>query len=179
MKSYARKLRHYKNDPQREALYQVERGFSPKSVFGATMTLAQAERLIKKVRRQYRLLPVRLCYMPQDEEHTVDHGRCDSFFDGETDELVEVIFNINRRKKSLNAFTLLHELAHVICDQYYGAHLQDHGPEFVGVAIWLYNYYRVIPEDAFRLVLGRYKVRYRPMPESSPSALWLVKNRTY
>jgi len=165
-----RKLRHYPTDPQREALYQVERSFTPKPMFNGELTRAQAMRLIKRVRRQYKLVPVKLCYIPREQE-TVDHGRYDVIYDGETEEVSSVILNINRQHKALNTSVLLHEMAHVICDQYYGMKMADHCPEFVGITIWLYNEYRVIAEDSYRLALRRYEVKHKSMAESSPQAV--------
>ena len=171
MKGAIRKLRHYPMDPQREALYQVERAFTPKSIFGAQLTRAQALRLIKRVRRQYALIPLKLTFMPKDLV-TVDHGRTDILYNPDTEELLGVEFNINRHtRNSLNVPVLLHELAHVVCDQYYGQQLEDHGPEFVGIAMWLYNAYQVIPEDAYRCILRRFKIKHLSMVESSPAAL--------
>ena len=165
-----RKLRHYKTDPQRESLYQAERSLSSKPYFRAQLTLAQAQRLVKRVRRQYALVPVSLKSMPKNST-TIDHGRTDLEYDSETEALLKVVIHANPNKCAMNPFLLLHELAHVVCDQRYGMKLDDHGKEMVGILIWLYDHYRLIPEDAFRLILRRYKVRHRQMAESSPQAL--------
>lgn len=164
-----RKLRRYKTDPQREPLYQAERSFSSKPYFRAQLTRAQALRLIKRVRRQYALVPVTLKIMPRSTT-TIDHGRTD-FLYHDNGEIYKVSINVNMNKFALNPFLLLHELAHVVCDQYYGHKLDDHCKELVGILVWLYDYYRLIPEDAFRMVLRRYKVRHISFAESSPAAI--------
>lgn len=165
-----RKLKHYKTDQQREPLYQAERSFSSLPYFRAELTHAQALRLIKRVRRQYKLVPVTLRIMPRSTT-TIDHGRYDVIYDSDTGKQLSVTLNVNRNKKGLNPFLILHELAHVVCDQYYGMNLDDHGREMVGILIWLYNDYRMIPEDAFRMILRRFKVKHKSMAESSPSAI--------
>ena len=170
-----RKLRRYKTDPQREPLYQAERSFSSKPYFRAQLTRAQALRLIKRVRRQYALVPVILKIMPRNTV-TVDHGRTDFLYqpDGE---IYKVSINVNMNKFALNPFLILHELAHVVCDQYYGHKLPDHCKELVGILVWLYDHYRLISEDAFRMVLRRYKVRHTSFAESSPAAIKRIKPR--
>lgn len=167
--SVVRKLRRYKTDPQREALYQAERSISSKPFFRPQMTRAQTVRLIKRVRKQYNLVPVVLKIMPRNVV-TVDHGRTD-FLYHDNGEIFHVSINVNMNKFALNPSLILHELAHVVCDQYYGHKLPDHCKELVGILIWLYDHYRLIPEDAFRLILRRYKVKHKSMAESSPAAI--------
>lgn len=169
--SVLRKLRRYKTDPQRECLYQAERSISSKPYFRAQMTRAQTLRLIKRVRKQYALVPITLRVM-RKELPTVDHGRYDVDYNADTGELLKVTLSINPERYAMNPYLVLHELAHVVCDQTFGPDsLPDHGKEMVGVLIWLYDHYQLIPEDAFRLILRRYKVRHRSMAESSPAAL--------
>ena len=168
--SVLRKLRRYKTDPQRESLYQAERSISSMPFFRPQMTRAQTVRLIKRVRKQYDLVPITLRVM-RKELPTVDHGVMDVDYNGDTHALLKVTISVNPQRRAMNPFLVLHELAHVICDQTYGFSLPDHGKELVGVLIWLYDHYRLIPEDAFRLILRRYKVRHRSMAESSPAAL--------
>jgi len=165
-----RKLRHYATDPQREALYQAERSFSSKPYFRAQINRKQALRLIARVRRQYNLVPVTLRMMPRNTT-TIDHGRMDVIYEPETGKQLSVVLHVNRNKLGLNPSLILHELAHVACDQYYGMDMDDHGREMVGILIWLYNDYRMIPEDAFRMILRRFKVKHKSMVESSPSAI--------
>ena len=168
--SVVRKLRRYKTDLQREALYQAERSISSMPYFRPQMTRAQTVRLIKRVRKQYALVPIKLRVM-SSELPTVDVGRTDVLFDAETGELFEVTISTNPDKHGMNPLLILHELAHVICDQHHGPRLQDHCKEMVGILIWLYDQYHLIPEDAFRLILRRYKVRHKSMTESSPAAI--------
>lgn len=168
--SVVRKLRRLATDPQREALYQAERSVSSMPFFRATLTRAQALRLIKRVRKQYNLVPIPLRIMSK-ELPTVDHGRYDVEYDGETHELQKVTISVNPDRYGLNPCLLLHELAHVACDQTFGMDIPDHGKEMVGILIWLYDHYKLIPEDAFRLILRRYKVKHRSIAESSPAAI--------
>jgi len=168
--SVVRKLRRLATDPQREALYQAERSLSSKPFFRAQMTHVQTCRLIKRVRRQYDLIPIGLRTMSY-ELPTVDHGRTDILYDGDTHELEKVTISVNPERYARNPFLILHELAHVACDQTFGMDLPDHGKEMVGILIWLYDHYKLIPEDAFRLILRRYKVKHRSMAESSPAAI--------
>lgn len=134
------------------------------------MTRAQTVRLIKRVRKQYALVPITLRVM-SSELPTVDHGRYDVEYDGDTHELEKVTISVNPERYAMNPYLILHELAHVTCDQTFGMDLPDHGKEMVGILIWLYDHYQLIPEDAFRLILRRYKVKHRSMTESSPAAI--------
>jgi len=168
--SVVRKLRRYKTDPQREPLYQAERSLSSKPFFRAQMTHAQALRLIKRVRKQYALIPITLRTM-SEELPTVDHGRMDVLYDGETHELEKVTISVNPERFARNPYLILHELAHVACDQHFGMDIPDHSREMVGILIWLYDHYKLIPEDAFRLILRRYKVKHKSFAESSPGAI--------
>ena len=163
------KLKHFKTDPQREALYKAEKEFIPKFFWRGGMTVAQAHRLIKRVRRQYALCPVTFRtegYLNDSE----DGGWAETSFtpDGIA---TRAFITVLRDKNPLHCGDILHELAHVVVDCHFDPEPQMHGPEFVGVCIWLYNHYRVIPEDAFRLVLRRYKVKHKSMAESSPAAI--------
>lgn len=168
--SVVRKLRRYKTDPQREALYQAERGISSMPFFRPQMTRAQTVRLIKRVRKQYALVPITLRVM-RKELPSVDHGVMDVDYDGDTHELLKVTISVNPQRNAMNPFLVLHELAHVVTDQTFGFFMPDHGKEFVGAMIWLYDHYKLIPEDAFRTILRRYKVKHRTMAESSPQAI--------
>jgi hypothetical protein len=168
--SVVRKLRRYPTDPQREPLYQAERSISSKPFFRAQMTRKQTVRLIKRVRKQYALVPITLRVM-RKELPTVDHGRYDVDYDPDTHELLKVTLSVNPERYAMNPCLILHELAHVICDQTFGMNLPDHGKEMVGILVWLYDHYKLIPEDAFRLILRRYKVKHRSMAESSPAAI--------
>lgn len=168
--SVVRKLRRYPTDPQREALYQAERGISSKPYFRAQMTREQTVRLIKRVRKQYALVPIKLRVM-RKELPTVDHGVMDVDYNDDTHALLKVTISVNPQRRAMNPFLVLHELAHVVTDQTYGFNLPDHGKEMVGILIWLYDHYNLIPEDAFRLILRRYKVKHLSMAESSPAAI--------
>jgi len=168
--SVVRKLRRYKTDPQRESLYQAERSISSKPFFRAQMTRAQTLRLIKRVRKQYALVPITLRVMSK-ELPTVDHGRYDVEYDGDTHELQKVTLSVNPERYAMNPALVLHELAHVACDQTFGMDMPDHSKEMVGILVWLFDHYNLIPEDAFRLILRRYRVKYRSLAESSPAAI--------
>jgi hypothetical protein len=168
--SVVRILRRLETDPQREALYQAERSISSKPFFRPQMTRAQTVRLIKRVRKQYALVPITLRVM-SSELPTVDHGRYDVIYDGDTHELEKVTISVNPERYGMNPALVLHELSHVICDQTFGMDIPDHGAELVGVMVWLYDHYNLIPEDAFRLILRRYKVKHKSLAESSPAAI--------
>ncbi len=55
-------------------------------------------------------------------------------------------------------FTMLHELAHYITDYTWVGH-GGHGPKFVGVFMHLLDKYKMIPNDAFRLVAKRRNIK--------------------
>lgn len=86
-------------------------------------------------------------------------------------------FNVGRRCIQLDV--LLHELAHVATDFYYGTGktIEPHGKEFAGIVTYLYDRFQVIPEDALRVIWRRYKVRAKSAVESSPRVLKPFRKR--
>ncbi len=163
------KLKHFKTDPQREALYKAEKEFIPKFYWRGGMTVEQVLRLIKRVRRQYRLCPISFKTVSH-LNGSEDGGWAETTFTAEGKVKSACITHL-RDKNPIHTGDVLHELAHVVVDCHFDPEPQMHGPEFVGVCLWLYTHYRVIPEDAFRLVLRRYKVKHKSMAESSPAAI--------
>ncbi len=163
------KLKRFKTDPQREALYKAEKEFIPKFYWRGGMTGSQVLRLIKRVRRQYRLCPISF----RTEGHlneSEDGGWAETTFTPEG-RAKSACITVLRDKNPVHTQDILHEIAHVVIDCHFDPEPQMHGPEFVGVCIWLFHHYRCIPEDAYRMVLRRWKIKHRPMAESSPAAL--------
>ena len=127
----------------------------------------EAERLVRKVRRQFALPPIKLsraCH------NTTLHPAWVDFivYDDGSPASAEITFDTHHEPVTVS--TVLHELAHVITDFYF-EHTEDHGREFVGVLSWLYDYYQVIPADAFAVSLRRHGVKRRSIRFCSPEAL--------
>jgi len=73
---------------------------------------------------------------------------------------------LNRARDGANGWTLLHELAHVIMEEFYLGEVEHHGPEFVAVYMHLLDRWNYLPNTCFRLLAKKYRVkigrRYRP-----------------
>lgn len=67
------------------------------------------------------------------------------------------LIELNERYHGDNLCVLLHELAHWLTFQLYG-NVEDHGPEFVSYYAELLDAYKIIPFDAFLVLLNRYGI---------------------
>lgn len=75
-------------------------------------------------------------------------------------------------KGGLNYPTALHEVTHQIIWDYYGTTVQDHGPEFVGVYMWLLSQAGIVPYEALTASLDAAGIAYQPRcPEAMPSKI--------
>ena len=158
-------------DPQKEELYQSEMEFYRKrkrqASYAGRIRWEEARHLTRRVCRQFKLPKVALRkagHNPSWNQAWVDFIEYD---DGEID---SAIITLDTKHEPPTVNTVLHELAHIITDVYFeGA--DDHGREFVGILSWLYDYYKVIPADAFAVILKRHGVKRRPLRFCSPEAL--------
>jgi hypothetical protein len=76
----------------------------------------------------------------------------------------------NAVKGGLNYPTALHEVTHQIIWDYYGASVQDHGPEFVGVYIWLLAQAGIAPYEALTASLRQAGIEFKLQdPKVMPS----------
>lgn len=67
----------------------------------------------------------------------------------------------------LNIPTALHEVSHQIVWDYYGDTVEDHGPEFVGVYVWLLSEAGMAPAAALYASLDEAEIRYRMSPPNT------------
>lgn len=63
-----------------------------------------------------------------------------------------------------NRATALHEVAHYIVYLYFGESVQDHGPTFMGVYLWLLAEAQVAPQAALEAACRAFRINWRPMP---------------
>jgi hypothetical protein len=166
-----RVLKNPKSDPQREQLYTAENEFRPRQKWTAPLKRAQIRAVIAEVTRLYGLPPCTLAYTREGGWWL---GQMETTFsDGQ---LTRGTMWCNTTHGGFGIQDVLHELAHLVAAKYFGDGI-GHGPEFVGISMWLYNRYRVIPADAYRVILRRYKVKHRTFEESSPRALQSMAKR--
>lgn len=66
---------------------------------------------------------------------------------------------------------LLHELAHLVNDYYFDVNGDWHGPQFCGIASWLYDDYEVLPSYAYEAILRKHGVKFWPAERCSPVRL--------
>ena len=160
---------------QCSALHAAELEFYPKRRIGrgrkdysGRITQVQAKILIREVRRLYDLprISLKLKNFPTSK----DCAWVKSWFeaDHEISSSIITFSGVN----PLCIHTLLHELTHIITDYIYRHDkTQTHGPEFVGIMSWLFDYFRVIPADALGVILRRHGVRRLPSRSCTPDVL--------
>lgn len=64
----------------------------------------------------------------------------------------------------MNPAVSLHEAAHHIVTQHFGKSVQDHGPTWLGVYMWLLETAGIAPRSALQTTARRRKLRWRAMP---------------
>ena len=159
---------------QCSALHAAELEFYPKRKgrgrqdYSGRITKAQAKILIREVCQFYGLLRVKLELRDLPTSRRCAWVESLIEIDDELSSSTIVFSGVN----PLCTHTLLHELTHVIVDHTYGHDkTRVHGPEFVGVMSWLFNYFQVIPSDALGVILRRHGVRRLPARSCTPDVL--------
>jgi hypothetical protein len=142
-----------KNDPQRSCVYMLERELAGCSVYHA----ARRDDLLGVLEhacRYYKIAPpVLRIYRDNKSKEFGFHA----YTLGEPPRRASI--NLNAAYHGANLFTLLHELAHHIVDFTWSEQNGKHTPEFVGVFMHLLHKYKIMPEDAFRVVAARKKIQ--------------------
>jgi hypothetical protein len=165
---------HVESDPQRARLYLAEQSFTPRQAYLAHITRTQARYVIDDIRSLYDLprIGLRIVRQPRSRfaawvtERRKKNGR----LRGAT-----LTFN-NCGSQKLTLPLIVHEMAHVIVSDAF-PEAQDHGREFVGVLMWLYDHFQVIPQDAFAAILRRYEVKFCRFTDSAPTRVRLTNAR--
>lgn len=60
-----------------------------------------------------------------------------------------------------NTATALHEAAHLIVSDLFGGNVQDHGPTFLGVYMWLLETAGVAPRTALHATAREHGLKWR------------------
>jgi hypothetical protein len=171
-----RKITQVKGDRQVWPLYWAERAFLPQPKYSPKLTQKRATEITEVVREWFKLPPITILTVnkPRWNESASAVATVDA-----DNEQTRARIRINVGRRPITLPVLLHELAHVITDHAYGLNkkVEPHGREFAGVATYLYDRFRVIPEDALRVIWRRYKVRAFTAVESSPRALRVLRKR--
>ena len=159
------------DDKQRANLYAAEHTFGRRASYDLGMSAKQARALIVRVRRLYKIKPHVALHFVKDTgwwgalmQYRWSWGRA----------VPPYTLFVNGRS-NLDLRCVLHELAHLIDAIYVGADRQAHGPSFCGIVSWLYDYFNVIPIDAYQTILRRHKVRFKQA--ISPRALISIHKR--
>lgn len=77
-------------------------------------------------------------------------------------------------KTHQNTAVCLHELAHAVIAEYFPA-AEDHGPEWLGVYLWLLREANLAPDSALHASLKEQGLRWKPLHKSSPKYLRSVQ----
>lgn len=169
-----RALRSPKSDPQREAFYAVERQFHPLQRWVGGLSMKQARRLVESVRSHYDLPPVSLRSVEAPPRSAF--SAYINYAQRQDGTVYRAQIVRCRNAENWTVWLILHEMAHLVVFHYL-PEAQDHGPEFAGVAAWLYDHYRVIPDDALRCIYSRFKVRAISHAEASPRRFQNLRRR--
>lgn len=149
------------NDPQRSRLYALEREFVGSAIYHS-VSRQNLQTVADHACRYYRIEPIRIRVYHKEDERVFGNSYYYQHGDGRV-ESIEIA--LNRAFHGANLTTLLHELAHYICDNTY-ANRAGHGPEFCGIYMHLLDQYRILPALAFRALAEKHKVtvarRFRP-----------------
>ena len=138
--------------------------------FAGNLTHTEATELIRKVRKLFKLPPVHFCVIHQPRSAAAAY--VESHIENHEIKSTDLVMT---GTNPISAQTILHEMAHVTTDHHFGPYMQAHGPEFVGVMSWRFEYFQVIPADAFGLILRRHGVKRRPVRFCGPEALGKIR----
>lgn len=156
-----KKLRVVASDPQREALFQLEKEFEGFAVQHSAPRKFLSN-LLRKICRYYGVPLPELKYA---RKRVKEYGWTEF---SPNQEFAPTTIVLNEWCSGNNAFTLVHELAHHITDSLFDD-AANHGPEFCAIYMHLLNRHRMIPEDCFRLIARRWGLRIAS--EYLPAAL--------
>jgi hypothetical protein len=131
------------SDPQQDAVYRWEGSW--KAWNRAELTLAACRSAINWACDQYGVEPPRVWSHPGKR-----YPWCDV-------EKRVVSFSL----KGKNVATALHEAAHLIVSDVFGDRVQDHGPTFLGVYMWLLETAGVAPRIALHATARSHKLKWR------------------
>lgn len=140
-----KKAWYKKDDEQAQWVYLAERQFIGGMVY-ASVPLRELRTIAKFLCRQYRVPPPKIIsYEAPDHRYGFAIG----------DEI-----HLNRHEKSLgvNTHTLVHELAHYVCDRFYDTDVEHHGPEFAAIYGWMLDRINVLPRNFWDMLCEDYNV---------------------
>lgn len=167
-------LRSPQCDPQREAYYEAEQQFHPGRRYLPSMPMRMARKVAADVRKLYALPPVRLVTVAAPSRSVIGgYLETDTTYE---DEVFRARIVLHRGCADWTLYFLLHELAHLVVGIAW-PDAEDHGREFAGVARWLYNKYRIIPQDALSVIYRRYGIKAIPFTSAAPPAVRLLTLR--
>lgn len=132
-----------KSDPQRDKVYWLE------AEINGTWNIDAASRssltyALGKLSRHYRV--------PEPGLKIVSKKGGDSgWYEDET-------IVLNRAMGGANLHVLIHEFAHYVTDCYY-EDVENHGPEFAAIYMYLLDKYSILPHECFRLLARKHRVR--------------------
>lgn len=150
-----RSFRATKKDPQRARVYKMEREFVGAVVYHR-VSRDDLETVMRHACSYYRICAPKL-EIYTDREHRIFGEAVSWSDDGGKTEYGHTI-RLNRGYHGANVITLLHELAHYICDDTYKNH-RDHGRQFCAIYMHLLDKYRVLPAVAFRALAKKWGVK--------------------
>jgi hypothetical protein len=159
------------DDPQMDLLHNVELEFGLKRKrcvdYNGHISLKKARKLIAGVRKLYGLPPITL--VSTGESHARFAAWAQTFRDD--DGAVTSARITVTKANPVTAKLVLHELAHIVTDHFFGRQIQNHGREFAGVMAHLFDHFQVIPFVSLRPLYCKHGIEYRHPRFCTPAAL--------
>lgn len=126
-------------DPQRDSVYKWESSHEAWNV--CTLSLQQCKDIAATALKSHNCLPIKLIQGPSCRYSWCVPGMRTISMQGPT----------KKGRGGMNLATLLHEVAHQIGFDKYGARIQDHGPTFLAIYRKLILQFGVLTAKEFRL----------------------------
>ena len=148
-------------DPQKDLVYAWEttfRQFNEHNVPRRTL-----RRLIRKAERRYRVPPVKIKFTNR-VRRAKRYAKIASAYDPES-------HTIELGYKDHNYAIALHEAAHAITDYVLGLDLEAHGPQWLGVYLWLLEWTGIAPRAALYASAEAARLQWAPAGKVSPGAI--------
>lgn len=141
-------------DPQREALYGWEDEWRDWNV--NSLTLAECRWAVRTACAKYKLTAP-----PVGQHHAALYSHYDT---GLNRISLQAKSRRNVKCGTKNLAICLHEATHYILWRKWGDRVQDHGPTFLGIYLFLLNEARIAPLIALTASARAAGLRWRPMP---------------
>lgn len=147
---------YVKGDEQAQWIYLAERQFMGGMIYHSA-GLRELRCITRFICRQYGCKPPTvMTYEMADHRYGFQLGD-------------EIFLNLHPKCLGMNTSTLVHELAHYVCDQFYDEEVVHHGPEFAAIYGWILDRLNILPRWAWDRLCEDYNILQQH--DGSPEAV--------